>query len=148
MSTVASADIYKLSEAMREAAGDTEITTQNVLLNSANYIKAEMESKAPVDTGRLRQSIVVKVFQDRVEIGPHTEYAAYVEFGTKPHVIEAKPGKTLVFVMHGQKVFAKKVNHPGTKAQPYVRPAFEEWVDTLGALVAEANVKRLEKAYR
>jgi len=38
-------------------------------------------------------------------------------------------------------VFATKVNHPGTKAQPYVRPAFDAWVDSLGTMAAEANVK-------
>ena len=46
-----------------------------------------------------------------------------------------------MFRINGQKVFTKKVNHPGTKAQPYVRPAFEAWVDSLGTMAAEANVK-------
>jgi len=148
MSSVASADIYRLAEAMRESAGGAEITTQNVLVHSANYIKSDMEARAPVRTGRLRQSIEIKVATNKVIIGPNTEYAAYVEFGTKPHVILPKNKKVLVFNMGGQKVFASKVNHPGTKAQPYVRPAFEAWVDTLGALVAEANIKRLEEAYK
>ena len=147
MSGVASADITRLAEAMRESAKDSDITTQNVLIHSANYIKADMEARVPVRTGTLRQSIEVKVSHDKVVIGPNTDYAAYVEFGTKPHTIYPKNKKALVFVVNGNKVFAKKVNHPGTKAQPYVRPAFEAWVDTLGALVAEANIQRLERAY-
>jgi HK97 gp10 family phage protein len=148
MTSVASADIYALSAAMRESARSSDVTTQEVLVNSANFIKSEMESLVPVDTGKLRQSIAVRVMTDRVVIGPDTHYALYVEFGTGPHVILAKPGKVLAFKMNGQSVFVKKVNHPGTKAQPYVRPAFESWADTLGELVADANIKRLEKAYR
>lgn len=145
MSAVASADIYKLASAMRESAGQSQITTQNVLVNSATYIKADMESRAPVRTGRLRQSIKIDVHQDRIVIGPHTEYAAFVEFGTKPHVIRPKGKKALSFFVGGQRITVKSVNHPGTRAKPFVRPAFEDWVDTLGALVAEANVKRFKQ---
>lgn len=148
MSTVASADIYKLAQALKESAGDSEITTKNVLVHSANYIKAEMEMLVPVRTGRLRQSIHIEVKSDRVVIGPDTEYAAFVEFGTAPHEIRPKKGKVLAWRGPGGMVYATKVNHPGTKAQPYVRPAFERWVDTLGQLAAEANIRRLEEAAR
>lgn len=145
MSSVASADINKLADALRDSADAAPETTQDVLVSAANYIKADMESRVPVRTGRLKQSIQIKVLNDKVVIGPNTEYAAYVEFGTKPHVIEAKPGNTLSWMGPGGRQFAKKVNHPGTKAQPYVRPAFEDWVDTLGALAAQANIERLKR---
>lgn len=143
MTSIASADINALANALRDSAGQADVTTQNVLVNSANYLKGEMEARVPVRTGRLRQSIQVRVHGEKVIIGPDTEYAAFVEFGTKPHVIRAKNAKALAFKMGGQTVIVRKVNHPGTKAKPYVRPAFEAWVDTLGGLVAEAHVKRL-----
>lgn len=146
MTAVASADITKLADALRESAGDADITTMNVMVHSANYLKAEMEARVPVRTGKLKQSIEVRPQGDKVIVGPDTFYANYVEFGTKPHVIEAKNKKALAFTMNGQKVVVKKVNHPGTRAQPFVRPAFDAWVDTLGGLVAEANVKRFERA--
>ena len=146
MTAVASADISKLADALRESAGDADITTQNVLVHSSNYLKAEMEARVPVRTGKLKQSIEVRVEENRVIIGPDTDYAAFVEFGTRPHVIEAKNKKALAFKVNGQTVIVKKVNHPGTRAQPYVRPAFDAWVDTLGGLVAEANVQRFERA--
>jgi HK97 gp10 family phage protein len=43
---------------------------------------------APVDTGRLRSSIVSKVTQstgsaEAIEVGTNVEYAPYVEFGTR-----------------------------------------------------------------
>lgn len=148
MSSVASADLDRLTEALRQSAGGARVTTQEVVMNTANYIKAEMEVRVPVDTGRLRQSIEIKVVGDKIIIGPNTEYDEAVEFGTRPHEIRPKNKKALAFRVGGQMVVVKKVNHPGTRAQPFVRPAFEAWVDTLGALVAEANVKRIEDNYR
>ena len=41
----------------------------------------------------------------------------------------------------GGKVVTRKVHHPGTKPHPYVEPAFEAWVDSLGTMAAEANIK-------
>src|SRR3954471_9372651 len=146
--SIASADIGRLADALRESAGNSEVTTQNVLIHSANYIKGEMEARVPVRTGRLRQSISIQVHSHSVVIGPHTDYDAFVEFGTKPHVIKAKNKKALMFFSGGQRIIVKEVHHPGTKAQPYVRPAFQAWVDTLGALVAEANVQEIGKNYR
>lgn len=148
MASVASADIHNLAQALKESSRNSEVTTERVLVDTAHYIKAEMEARVPVRTGRLRQSIHIWVTGGQVKIGPDTEYAAFVEFGTKPHVIEAKNKKALAFSMGGNKVIVKRVNHPGTRAQPYVRPAFEAWVDSLGSLVAEAHIKRIEEAYR
>lgn len=145
MSSVASADIYSLANAMRESAQNSEITTQDVLLHSANYLKAEMESLVPVRTGRLKQSIQIRVQGMAITIGPDTPYAGYVEFGTKPHEIRAKNAKALSFFVGGRRVTVKSVHHPGTKAKPFVRPAFDAWVDTLGGLVAEAHIQRLAR---
>lgn len=139
---VASADITKLAEALQRTAEQSGITTQQVMIQSANHIMAEMESRTPVKTGALRQSLAIKVETNKVIIGPNTPYAGFVEFGTKPHVIRPKrPDGVLVFTINGTKVFTKKVNHPGTKAQPYVVPAFEAWMDSLGTMAAEANAK-------
>ena len=145
MTSVASADIARLAEALRTSGKQADVTTMDVLVNSSNYLKAEMEARVPVRTGRLRQSIAVRQTSESVTVGPNTEYAGFVEFGTKPHIILPKKGKALAFMVGGQAVVVKKVNHPGTRAQPYVRPAFESWVDTLGGLVAEAQVEALVK---
>jgi HK97 gp10 family phage protein len=149
MTGLASADVSRLAEALRRTADQSGVTTQQVLISGANYIKAEMESRVPVDTGNLRESIGIKVLSDRVIIGPdavQAPYAIYVEEGTKPHLIKPKsPGGTLRFVIDGQVVYAKSVQHPGTKAQPFIVPAFMAWVDTLGTLAAEANVEVFRK---
>jgi len=142
---VASADISRLAEALRRTAEQSQQTTQQVLIQASNQILAEMEARVPVDTGNLRRSLGVRVHNDRVIIGPNVNqapYAGYVEFGTKPHVIRPKrAGGVLRFNVGGTIVYAKVVHHPGTKAQPYVMPAFQAWVDSLGTMAAEANIK-------
>ena len=47
------------------------------------------------------------------------KHAPFIEYGTRPHVIKPKRRSHLVFYWRkvGKVVFAKKVNHPGTK--PY-----------------------------
>ncbi len=83
----------------------------------------------------------------------YTPYGAYVEYGTKPHKIFPKAahgmigptregqtrratgkgphehivgrGLALRFMVGGRIVFARYVNHPGTQALPFLRPAAE-----------------------
>ena len=147
MPVVGSADISQLADALRQTAKESGITTQQVMIQSANQILAEMEVLVPVKTGKLRGSLGIKVHTHSVEIGPNEEvapYGGYVEFGTRPHTIVPKtPGGVLAFRMNGRMVYTRKVHHPGTQPQPFVRPAFMAWVDSLGTMAAEANVKVL-----
>lgn len=48
------------------------------------------------------------------------DYAKYVEAGTGPHVIRAKPGHTLSW---GGDHFATEVHHPGTKPTHFLTEA-------------------------
>lgn len=147
MSSVGSADIERLANALRESGRQAHATTQSVIIEAANYLVTEMEIRVPVKTGELRDSIGVRVESQRVIVGPTASHAPYVEFDTKPHKITAKPGSALSFMVGGNRVTVRSVNHPGTTAQPFVRPAFVAWVDSLGPMVAEANVKIIrEKA--
>jgi HK97 gp10 family phage protein len=145
MAAVAYADVTRLADALKQASQQSQMTTQQVLIMSANHILAEMESRVPVKTGTLRGSLAIRVDTDKVIIGPNEQtapYGGYVEFGTQPHEIKPKkPGGVLVFKVGATTVFTKRVRHPGTKAQPYVRPAFEAWMDSLGTMAAEANAK-------
>lgn len=53
----------------------------------------------------------------RTRITNVAPYAAYIEDGTRPHIIRPKkPGGVLVFTNKaGQLIFAKQVHHPGTR---------------------------------
>lgn len=142
MASVASADINRIAEALRVTGRDSHATTMGVLIQSANFLLTEMEARVPVDSGKLRRSLTVRIEGERVLVGPlDSPYANYVEFGTKPHDIHPKnPNGALRFQINGQTIYAKVVHHPGTKAQPFVRPAFDAWVQALGTDVAQANV--------
>lgn len=94
----------------------------------ARDIEAEQKRLVPVLTGNLKQSIRVTTGMMTWRIGPvGVPYASYVEHGTKPHVIKPKNGKYLAFTVNGKKVVVTKVNHPGTKPKPYVRPSYEKF---------------------
>lgn len=56
-------------------------------------------------------------------------YGLDVELGTRPHIIESH-GSWPLRDQHG-KVFGRTVQHPGTTAQPFLRPAVDDlagWV--------------------
>jgi len=55
-------------------------------------------------------------------------YGLFCEVGTRPHVIRPRtPGGWLRWVDSSGKVrFAKEVHHPGTRAQPHLRPALDD----------------------
>ena len=58
-------------------------------------------------------------------VGTGVDYALFVEFGTKPHVIRARNAHVLANTRTGD-MFGPVVHHPGTKAQPFLRPALDD----------------------
>lgn len=85
-------------------------------------------------TGTLRRSIAPNIVQSGAsivgEVGTNIEYAAIHEFGgmTLPRLILPKARKALRFTIGGKTVFAKKVNHPGSKVpeRSFLRSALRE----------------------
>ena len=65
-------------------------------------------------------------------------YAGFVEFGTRPHAIEARRKSTLRFVQNGAVRFARIVHHPGTKPRPFMAQAQERATPLLERLMGEA----------
>jgi hypothetical protein len=75
----------------------------------------------PVDTGELSESITYEIVSwDEAIVGSDVGHAAAVEFGSQPHTITVRNAKVLT---DGKHIFGKTVRHPGTPAQPYLRPA-------------------------
>jgi bacteriophage HK97-gp10 putative tail-component len=87
---------------------------------------------APVNTGRLRSSIRAgqpRIFSLRgsLTVGSDLEYAAMVNDGTRRHFIRPKNGQFLRFRgRDGSIVFARVVDHPGTRANPFLDRALRE----------------------
>jgi hypothetical protein len=84
----------------------------------------------PVDTGRLRsghrEEVGVRAGRVYGLVTNDVEYAELVHEGTGPYTIRPRrPGGVLRFETDGQVVFARSVQHPGTKGQPWLREAME-----------------------
>ena len=118
-----SVDVGKLSD-------KTKGNVQKVLNNTGFKIETKAKGNVPVDTGHLRHGITTNV--GNMEVTVHTsniKYARLVEEGTRPHTIRAKNKKALYW--KGAKHPVKSVNHPGSKAKPYLIPAFEKEKEVL-----------------
>lgn len=82
---------------------------------------------APYDTGLLESHIDARRVDDTLwRVHSHAPYTLWVEYPTRAHEIKARrPGGFLVWTdpISGAKFAAKRVWHPGTTAQPFLRPA-------------------------
>ena len=90
--------------------------------------KKNLAANKSVVTGHLRRSVATQMGD--LEATIHTsnvKYAAIVEKGSKAHIIRPKNKKALYW--KGAKRPVKLVNHPGSKAKPYLEPAFESEKD-------------------
>lgn len=98
---------------------------------------AQAKSNAPVDTGALRNAhrdgpIVVTSSGIKTEIIASQKYAEGVHEGTKPHVIRPKNKKFLSWMGPGGRIFARSVNHPGSKPRPWLLQATRSAAGGLG----------------
>ena len=116
------------------------------------------QEKVPRKTGNLARTIRVSEVDEvgqriRVVAGGTTQvgYAADVEFGTRPHVIMPVRRKVLAWggarrlsgslrTGASPEFFAKRVNHPGTRPRPYLRPAASEALKEVGLADAVVSV--------
>jgi hypothetical protein len=129
------------------AIGDTRGLLRTIQLDAI----AEAKARVPRKTGHLGRSIQPGAVTDTSAIvAARTPYAAAVEFGSKPHVIRPKRASVLAWPSsgadrrlsgrarttggkpRGAMTFAAKVNHPGTKAKPYLVPGAKAAVGKRG----------------
>jgi phage gpG-like protein len=166
-------------KALKKFGKDAEKVVKNVVDLTALDVETDAKDKLKgnhVKTNRLRASIHREIkpnqsfnysdnkggfFDGSLKVnfgefeaitGTNVEYAASMEFGSKPHKIEAKPGKVLAFQMStasslvgrvdlyfnkktgrwnkntskGTLIFAKSVNHPGFHGDSFLRYAVEK----------------------
>jgi hypothetical protein len=101
------------------------------LEHRADLVVIEAERTAPVNTGRYafgtggtggfdKDRIRVRG-RAGVRVTALAPYAAIIELGSRPHVIEARNAQALSWP--GGKHPVKRVNHPGTAAQHVLRNA-------------------------
>jgi hypothetical protein len=107
------------------------------LRRRANNVQAYQLRRVPRRTGKLaatsRKNEGLRALRPYVDViigrEGETDYLGYVLYGTPAHVIRARPNRpnaALRFVSGGSVVFARQVNHPGTRANPFVQDSIKE----------------------
>ena len=131
MIKIDSREFDKFSVYLKTKSSEDEKKIQNAIRNSAMTIernaKSNLSSNGSVKTGHLRRGIAINI--GNMEATVHTsniKYASMVEKGTKAHIIRPKNKKALYW--KGASHPVKQVNHPGSKAKPYLIPAFDKEV--------------------
>lgn len=123
-------------EAVQEVAGRPLLG--RVQLKATRYAKSNVHRR----TGHLGRSIRPGSLTDSYTIvRADANYAAYEEFGTRPHTIRPRNGKTLSWPAAGSarlsgsvkrggsRIYAKVVHHPGTKPHPFLVPGAKQAVE-------------------
>ena len=130
------AKINGLPELMKALEQLPEKLARNVLRGAfragAKVMAEDAQAAVPVRSGLLRDSIRVTTrvkggrVSGTVRAGSKggkarkiARHAHLVEFGTKAHTIRAKPGH------HALAIGVSKVEHPGARPKPFMRPALD-----------------------
>lgn len=120
--TVFDLDISAVEKAVSEELKDT-----------AELVERTAKELVPVKTGALRNSISAQGSGMTYNVSATTDYAAYIEYGTKPHMIST--GSMLWW--EGASNPYKKVYHPGNKAYLYMSKAFDSHTEDLAERIAD-----------
>jgi hypothetical protein len=101
-------------------------------LSLTSHIKVDLLSGQLVGrrSGNLSRSIFSKMESETsavVYVGKEAPYGKFVNDGTAAHVITAVNVKALHFYIGGREIFAKSVNHPGTKPTHFMEEGLASW---------------------
>jgi len=123
-------DLKKLQARFRSINKEVNNKIRLQTFRSALNIQRFAKDLVPVDTGRLKNSINVRMFGLVGVIYTNVDYSIYVEFGTRPHfppvqALEGWAGR------HGVSAFAiaLSIARKGTAPQPYMKPALDREKD-------------------
>lgn len=109
-------------------------------------VVAEAKRLVPRKTGNLGRSIRLDgATEDSVRVVAKASYAVAVEMGTRAHEIRPRNRRALRWAASpsGRRLsgsprrgaavrFARRVQHPGTRAQPYMRPGAKRALEKAG----------------
>lgn len=112
---------------IRQLLEGTAGPVQTKLRDVATDVAAACRREAPVVTGNLRDHIVVRPGATTSRTGwtviADVDYSLAVEKGTQPHVIVPRRASVLRFPTKSGVVYTTKVDHPGTKPNPFMEKA-------------------------
>jgi HK97 gp10 family phage protein len=147
---VEDASLARVLARFKTMSAETNSSLAAALNTGAHIVESSAKSKVRVKTGRLKDSIhTVDATPEKLEaqVIADTSYAAAIEKGTVPHAIVATSGVALSFTWeaYGEDVAFKSVQHPGSKAYPFMAPALSEHTEDIKASIMLALQMELMK---
>lgn len=131
MKIVITLNIDKL---LRAAKREPQIAIEEMqkAVEKSAYKIEEVAKKieAPRKTGNLRKNINTTIKPLMATVKSRANYSIYVHEGTKPHTIVPVKKKVLADKRKGI-IFGKKVNHPGTKPNPFMKRTVDRETNTI-----------------
>lgn len=88
----------------------------------------------------LQELIVLQPARTPEEYGSQF-YGWFVREGTGPHEIRPRLAKALRFFIGDEEIFATRVNHPGTKANPYHKRVLERLMPDIQTIVEQIGIR-------
>lgn len=152
--TAASADLRALAEDLRRAGESIDQAAADVIRDTAAGTQRLAMQYAPVKTGALRASIIVRFDSPTsAVIGPTVPYGPAQEFGTgsrgefpgAPYEIRPRDAGALAFTVGGRKVIARRVTHPGVRGKAYMRKAITDALGPMAEQLAERGALLITK---
>ena len=165
-------NLPQLKEALNQYPQISTPILQKAIVGTQIILSKYTKKNDPVPyrTGFLLASFRFQTGQLYARWFPTAKYAAFVEYGTRPHVIAPKNGRVLAWQSGGSAgayttsasgrsyyksgssggmVFAAYVNHPGTQPNPYMQkivdkatPEVNDWMRQAYDLVNQEVAKR------
>ena len=121
-------DMNRYAGCMSTVQGPLQAEMRQTMNDSVALVQNQGMANAPVVTGTLRRSITSNVSGAGGSItgivGTSVPYARFVHEGTGPHVIVPVSRKALFWP--GARHPVKRVNHPGSKANPFLKRALAQ----------------------
>jgi HK97 gp10 family phage protein len=132
--------LKQMSERLRKLPLEIQKDGMKTALRAgADVIADEARRLVPIKRGKLYRSIRESVKTDvdvseseaTIGAGKGAAHAHLVEFGTQPHTITTKAKRILAALAPGAltakafQVFGVKVQHPGARRRPFMRPAYD-----------------------
>ncbi|MEM2760499.1 MAG: hypothetical protein QXU32_06635 [Nitrososphaerales archaeon] len=98
----------------------THIALEAGVNEIADHAFVTLLSNTPLKSGLLRSSYQKLVSGLSARISSVASYVMAVESGSRPHVIATKNARALHFIINGRDVFAKRVQHPGSRGRFFI----------------------------
>jgi HK97 gp10 family phage protein len=152
--TVKVEGLDELVKGLKEVGLSVNSSLRTAMREGMKVIQQEAESNARAITKRKATRIEVSTHGSRegsrnvtVTLSPSKKawYLGFFETGAKPHQISGRRGRRLYFKgRKGNLVVVRSVRHPGMRARPWLRPAYEAKREAAVGKVSEVLRKAIE----